>query len=80
MGAELEERLGKVLRSVLGLDAAVPAAGISRHEFPEWDSLRHVKIMLELQRELGVKFSAPEIMSLDSYPAILAAILNKPRP
>lgn len=74
---ELETKLGAVMRSVLGLEESLAGEGITRAAVPEWDSLRHVKLMLELQREFGVSFSATEVMGLDSFGTILAALRRK---
>lgn len=74
---ELEARLGEVLRSVLGLERSQLHERVTRETVPEWDSLRHVKLMLELQKEFGVRFSATEVMGLDSFGAILAALRRK---
>lgn len=74
---ELEARLGEVLRSVLGLERSQVHERVTRETVPEWDSLRHVKLMLELQKEFGVRFSATEVMGLDSFGAILAALRRK---
>lgn len=73
----MNTKLAEILRELLDLPAETPAESLDRRNFPEWDSLRHVKLMLELQKAFGVKFSAAEIMSLDSYAAILAALQRK---
>ena len=39
-----------------------------------WNSLAHVKIILELERAFGVTFDADEIAALASVGAIVAAI------
>lgn len=74
---ELEARLEKVLRNVLGLGASPARPGLRRAELPEWDSLRHVKLMLDLQAEFGVRFQATEIAGLDSFEALRASLAQK---
>lgn len=63
--------------SVLDLPLGTSVETIQRSSIPGWDSLRHVKLMLNLQKEFGVKFSVTEMLTLDSYSAILAALQRK---
>lgn len=41
---------------------------------PSWNSLAHVHIILELEREFSVTFDAGEIASLASVGAMMAAL------
>ncbi len=41
------------------------AAGIDR--FPGWDSLRHIELMLHLEEQLGIGFTAGEIESTTQF-------------
>ncbi len=44
-------------------------AALNRH--PSWDSLGHIRVMLALQSELGVKLNEETIQSLSSIPRIV---------
>ena len=44
-------------------------AALNRH--PSWDSLGHIRVMLALQSELGVKLNEETIQSLSSVPRIV---------
>jgi acyl carrier protein len=41
---------------------------------PAWDSLKHMKLMLALEEELGVQFSPTQIIEMNSVGLILAVI------
>lgn len=67
---EDEPRLAEVFREVLDLPAGAPVETLGRASCPEWDSLRHVKLMLELQKRFGVRFSATDLLRLSTYAEI----------
>lgn len=72
-----KKSLADIMCSVLDLPLGTSVETIQRSSIPGWDSLRHVKLMLNLQKEFGVKFSVTEMLTLDSYNAILAALQHK---
>lgn len=41
---------------------------------PEWDSLRHLLIIMDIEQAFGFKFQLEEIGQLDSVPNILQAV------
>ncbi len=73
----VEKVLADLLRKVLSLADNAPIDAVTRKACAEWDSLRHVKLMIELQNKLGVRFSAAEMVKLDSYASILVALKQK---
>jgi acyl carrier protein len=46
-------------------------------EFPAWDSMGHMDLMVGLESRFGVEINAETISQLISIPAILAYIQNK---
>jgi len=46
-------------------------------QFPQWTSLAHVQLVLELERVFDVRFDAEEIAELASVPAILNALARR---
>lgn len=68
------------LRSIIAreLDVAIDAvpADASAETFLPWDSLGHVRIVVAVEEEFGVRFATaeiPELSSLDKLVAALAA-------
>ncbi len=39
-----------------------------------WDSLRHVQLMVEIEKRLGLRFDGAQVSQADSVPKILALI------
>lgn len=54
---------------VLGIDAP-PGRSLSRDTTPEWDSLRHIEIMLAIEDEFGISLGEDEFAALNSVDAI----------
>jgi acyl carrier protein len=46
-------------------------------DIQEWDSLGHLKILLNLEQKFNIKFSLPETMTLDSIKKITELINQK---
>jgi acyl carrier protein len=73
---ELDPRLAAIFRAVLDLPGDAKVEALGRSSCPEWDSLRHVKLMLEVQREFGVRFGGGDILRLDSFSEIRRALAH----
>ena len=43
-------------------------------DFPQWDSMGHMEVMVALEKEFGVEINADTITELVSIPAICAYI------
>lgn len=67
----------RVLSATLNLPAESLDATASRRTLAQWDSLRHMQLMLALEDQFGVEFSDSEIAKLDSAAAVIAAIAAK---
>jgi NADP-dependent 3-hydroxy acid dehydrogenase YdfG len=63
----IAERLGQTFRSVFGLAASVDLAGCAVGSVPRWDSLGHLKLMMEVERSLRVRLPAEALAKIQSY-------------
>lgn len=61
LAGEIYERVRDVVARTFGIERAciTPEAGVGILE--EWDSLGHLVLMLEVEREFNVRFTADEI-------------------
>jgi acyl carrier protein len=77
--ATADERFFGVLSSILDVrrDALGPES--SRDSVEEWDSLKHMYVMLALEDAFKVVFTDDEIANLSSASALLEAIAAKTR-
>lgn len=46
----------------------------SLNNYDKWDSLSHIKLMLELEKELGLELSPDSIQNLNSLEKIVNAL------
>lgn len=72
-------RLEQVVATALGIPAERVHDELSFNSISEWDSLNHVTLMLDLEREFGVAITEEEMIELSSVSAI-RAFLEAPRP
>jgi len=71
------EKLAAAFQSVFDDDSIVLTPELSAADIDEWDSLAHVRLMLTIEREFGIKFSAPEIGRLKNVGDLSALIQGK---
>ena len=51
--------------------------GLTRTNFPEWDSLAHVKLIIEIQEAFGIKLTidqAAEVGSAEEFRKLIRAL------
>lgn len=60
-GSALYEKLTEVFHDVFDDDEMVLHPGLTADEVDGWDSLKHVRLILSIERAFGVKFSASEV-------------------
>ena len=67
--------------SLLSLMLNVPREGLDRYSSREtveqWDSLKHMHLMLALEEEFGIEFDDEELSKLTRAAALLDAIAHK---
>ena len=74
----MRERIKQTMASVFGVPAATIPDDAAANEFPEWDSMHHLELMLALEAEFGEHISTETIGELLSFRAI-EAYLSVPR-
>jgi acyl carrier protein len=77
---DIETRLQAVLRKVLNDRDLVLAECLSSTEFPRLDSLAEMHLLLESEREFGIRFSAAEALEVRNVADLLKMIRVKVRP
>lgn len=46
-------------------------------EIPEWDSLAHVRLIVAVEKEFGVRFTAAEVGDIDTVGALIRLTESK---
>jgi acyl carrier protein len=71
---ELEERVRSVVRNTFRLSAAEAAGDLRIGAPPQWDSIGHMQLLLEIENEFGLRFPTHTIANLTTIESILHAI------
>ena len=71
----MEERLRQIMAKVFEVPVTEIKDDSSAHTIATWDSLRHLDMVLALEKEFGIKFHDEEVPTLINFKAI-AATLN----
>jgi len=48
--------------------------GMTAKEVPDWDSLKHVELLMAIEKELGISFSLGEMVSTQNVDALAGAV------
>ena len=70
----MENRLKCIMAKVLGVPEEEINDGASAHTIPAWDSLKHIDLILSLQKEFGIVFDDDEIPTMTNFNIILITI------
>jgi acyl carrier protein len=68
------ESVQQVLAAALNVDRGEINADTQFGDLPQWDSMGHMEVLVELEKNFGVEISADTITELVSVPAICAHI------
>lgn len=60
--------------AVLGLEPSAIEPNASSATIAEWDSVRHLQLMLALEDEFDIQFDTDELVSLRTVPLIEARL------
>jgi acyl carrier protein len=74
---QIQEKLSHIMRDVFDDDALVASPQLTADDVDEWDSLNHVRLILTVEREFGVKFAASEVTGLKNVGDLISLIGTK---
>jgi acyl carrier protein len=63
----MENRIKQVMASVFNVDASSIDETASPETIAEWDSLKHMNLVLALEEEFSVSFSSDQIVEMLNY-------------
>lgn len=73
----MEEKIKSVIAKVLEVDIDDIENDLAIGDIPEWDSLHHVTIIAELEKEFGVKFSQDDLADMEDVSDIISFIKDQ---
>ena len=74
---EVVKKLTTVMCQVFKLPGESIAPEASRKNLEQWDSLKHLNLMLALEDAFEVEFSDGEIASIDTFEALAQSLQDK---
>ena len=69
-----DEQLKQLLAKVFGVETSVIRDDATPDTIEQWDSLRHMNLILALEEEFAVEFSDEQTVEILSYPLIKAVL------
>lgn len=74
---QVKAKLSQILRDVFDDEMLVAEPTLTADEVDDWDSLNHIRLILTVEREFGVKFAASETTALKNVGELLGLIQAK---
>jgi acyl carrier protein len=74
---EIYDRLTKVFQDVFDDDEIVALPELSAADVEEWDSLKHVRLILSVENAFKIRFSASEVSNLKNVADLAKIIQSK---
>lgn len=72
--SDFEQRVRSVIQHTFRLSDADAAGDLRIGAPPQWDSIGHMQLLLEIENEFGVRFPTHAIGTLTTLDAILQAV------
>ena len=69
-----ENQLKAVIAAMLDLNADEIDARTSTDNVPQWDSVRHMNLVIALEEAFGITIPDEEVVTMTSYPIIKATV------
>jgi acyl carrier protein len=69
-----EDRLKAVMAAMLDLNADAIDGRTSTDTVPQWDSVRHMNLVIALEEEFDITIPDDEVVTLTSYDIIKATV------
>lgn len=63
---ERQLKLEKIVAGVLSVDETLINDASNAKNTPNWDSMRHIELLLAVETAFGIRFSMPEITSMQN--------------
>lgn len=73
----VRQRLQQVMRELFDDDDLEIRDDLTAEEVPDWDSLAHVRLIVAVEKEFGVRFSSGEVGDIEDVGALVRLIEGK---
>ncbi len=73
----MEDRIKQVISDVFNIDVNSVNNKTSTKNIENWDSLKHMNLIIALEEEFNIEFSDEEILTSMNYESILTILEGK---
>tara|TARA_B110001450_G_C17428003_1_gene402687 strand:- start:321 stop:545 length:225 start_codon:yes stop_codon:yes gene_type:complete len=73
----MEKKIKKLMANIFEINAQDIANNMSPTDIDNWDSLRHLMLIVDLENEFQIKFNDDELVSLVDFATICQIISKK---
>ena len=74
---EVQKKLTRILQDVFDDESLAAHPELTADDVEEWDSLNHIRLVVTVEREFGVKFAASEVSGLKNVGDLMELIHAK---
>ena len=71
------ERLTPIFRDVLDDDDLIITPATAAADVDGWDSLAHIRLVVSIEKALGMRFTAEEVSALQNVGDLAALVIKK---
>ena len=77
MEDELEQKIKDVMKAVFEISVGEIDEESSIDNIDLWDSMGHIKLILSIEKDFGMQFTADEVVEMTNYKRIREIIQDK---
>ncbi|HEY3341462.1 MAG TPA: acyl carrier protein [Anaerolineae bacterium] len=71
---DLHVQVVNILNDVMQMDLGLDTQDVQRQQVEQWDSVNHLRLVLELEQAFGVTLSDEDVLSMQSLREIETAL------
>ena len=75
--SDIFKKIKTIFLDILRCDEADIHENSSADEIDQWDSLAHIKLILEIERQFDIKFSLGELQNLKNIKGLVGLVESK---
>ena len=68
----MEQKIIEIIARILEVDVEEVELDTAVGDLPEWDSLHHLQIIAELEKEFGVKYTVEDLAELEDVSDLIS--------
>lgn len=72
----IKEKVFNMIALIMKVDKTTITATTTAKDIPSWDSLKHMRLIMTLEKEFGIKFKPKQIAAMANVGAIIDYCTN----